>query len=446
MASGVATTLGPRESTPGHIGPFSVAFRADAGRIAREAFAGAERGISFMPHPAPGRNLDSAELAGLWNAQELAGVRPHTPRRPNRRTIRVVDLFCGCGGLSLGLRRAADAVGARAVFALAVDVSRAAVEVYARNFRPFRTERRNVATLIEQTSAPYDADVGGTHSVHLDGSLDSLRGTVDILLAGPPCEGNSNLNNRTRRSDPRNDLYLDVVLGAISMAIPVIVVENVPSVVSARQNVVGRARSALRAAGYRVSSDDLILTASDFGTPQDRRRHFLVAARSAQPPRPDAFGSLRVAAPGAGDAIERLRNVARDTTFDTPSRLSDENQRRVEFLVSNGQHELPDHERPDCHRLKPHSYPAIYGRMHSDRPAPTLTTGFLSPGRGRFVHPTEARSLTPHEGARLQGFGDDFDWLRGASWLTRADYANMIGAAVPPQLGFAVGMSAVSLL
>ena len=195
-----------------------------------------------------------------------------------------------------------------------------------------------------------------------------------------------------------------------------------------------------------MSGDDLILTASDFGTPQDRRRHFLVAARSAQPPGRDAFGSLRVAAPGAGDAIERLRNVARDTTFDTPSRLSDENQRRVEFLVANGQHELPDHERPDCHRLKPHNYPAIYGRMHSDRPAPTLTTGFLSPGRGRFVHPTEARSLTPHEGARLQGFGDDFDWLRGTSWLTRADYANMIGAAVPPQLGFAVGMSAVSLL
>ena len=188
----------------------------------------AERAVSFMPHPALDRNLDSAELARLWNAQELAGVRPRSPRRATRRTIRVVDLFCGCGGLSLGVRRAANAVGTRVVFALAVDVSRAALGVYARNLRPTRTERRNVATLIEQTSAPDDANVGGTHSVHLDGSLDSLRGTVDILLAGPPCEGNSNLNNRTRRSDPRNDLYLDVVLGAISMAIPVIVVENGP--------------------------------------------------------------------------------------------------------------------------------------------------------------------------------------------------------------------------
>ena len=446
MASGVATAPCPSEPTPGHERLFSVTFRADAGRIVREAFAGAECAVSFMPHPARGRDLGSAELARIWNAQELAGIRPYTPRRPARRTIRVVDLFCGCGGLSLGLRRAAESVGMRVVFALAVDVSQAALEVYARNLRPIRTKRRNVATLIEQSSAPYDADGGSAHSVHLDRSLDSLRGTVDVLLAGPPCEGNSNLNNRTRRSDPRNDLYLDVILGAISMAIPVIVIENVPSVVSAHQDVVGRARGALTAAGYRVSGDDLVLKASDFGTPQERRRHFLVAARSAQPLGRDAFGSLHVAAPSAGDAIEGLRDVPRTTTFDTPSRLSAENQRRVEFLVANGQHELPDQERPDCHRLKPHSYPAIYGRMHSDRPAPTLTTGFLSPGRGRFVHPTEARSLTPHEGARLQGFSDDFDWLPGTSWLTRSDYSNMIGAAVPPQLGFAVGMSAMSLL
>ena len=427
-------------------GFFSVAFRADRSRIAREALAGTERAVSFMPHPDPNRDSGSAELARLWNLQELAGARPSTSRGTVCRTIRVVDLFCGCGGLSLGLRRAAQAVGVRPIFALAVDVSGAALEIYARNLRPIRTERRNVATLIEQTSTSAEAAGNGLSAVHLDGSLDSLRSKVDVLLAGPPCEGNSNLNNRTRRSDPRNDLYLDVVLGAIAMAIPVIVVENVPSVVSARQNVVGRARSALMAAGYSVSSEDLVLTASDFGTPQDRKRHFLVAARSAPPPDPGDFEALRVPAPCAGAAIEGLRDVARDTTFDTPSRLSRDNQRRVKFLAATGQHDLPDDERPDCHRLKPHNYPSIYGRMHSDRPSPTLTTGFLSPGRGRFVHPTEARSLTPHEGARLQGFGDDFDWLPNSNWITRADYANMIGAAVPPQLGFAVGMAAVSLL
>ena len=446
MASGLATNPGQDTATPEYPRSFSVSFREGAGRIVREAYAGPQRAVSFMPCPSLEGNLGPAALAKLWNERELSGVRPRALGLSTRRTVHVVDLFCGCGGLSLGVRRAATAVGMRALFGLAIDVSRAALAVYTRNLRPIRTERRNVATLIDQAWAPAEPHPDGSHSVHLADPLESLRGSVDILLAGPPCEGNSNFNNRTRRSDPRNDLYLDVVLAGISLDVPVIVVENVPAVVSAHQDVVGRARRALTRAGYFVSGDDLVLTASDFGTPQDRKRHFLIAAQSAEPPGADVFAALQVAAPNAGEAIERLRNVDRDTNFDTPSRLSDENQRRVDFLAESGQHELPDHERPDCHRLKTHNYPSVYGRMHSDRPAPTITTGFLSPGRGRFVHPTEARSLTPHEGALLQGFGDDFDWLQGAGWLTRADYSNMIGAAVPPQLGFAVGMAALSLV
>lgn len=84
--------------------------------------------------------------------------------------------------------------------------------------------------------------------------------------------------------------------------------------------------------------------------------------------------------------------------------------------------------------------------MRPDEVAPTITTGFLSPGRGRFTHPFEARSLTPREGARLQGFGADFDWIEHSGDLHRCDYASMIGSAVPPQLGFAVGMAALSTL
>ena len=146
------------------------------------------------------------------------------------------------------------------------------------------------------------------------------------------------------------------------------------------------------------------------------------------------------------EALASFVGLERRTAFDEPSRLSDDNLKRVQFLLDQERYDLPDDERPDCHRLKAHNYASVYGRMRPDGVAPTITTGFLSPGRGRFTHPHEARSLTPREGARLQGFPVDFDWMTQTAALYRCNYADMIGSAVPPQLAFAVGMAALSLL
>jgi DNA (cytosine-5)-methyltransferase 1 len=99
-------------------------------------------------------------------------------------------------------------------------------------------------------------------------------------------------------------------------------------------------------------------------------------------------------------------------------------------LFTHGLHDLPDSQRPDCHRLKPHDYRAVYGRLYADRPAPTMTTGFGSTGQGRFVHPTQKRTLTPHEAARLQFIPDFFD----LSGLTRRHLQTFIGNAVPPKM------------
>lgn len=158
------------------------------------------------------------------------------------------------------------------------------------------------------------------------------------------------------------------------------------------------------------------------------------------------FSSLKLKGPTVGEVLGVLQGIERSTTFDQPSRISRANMKRIEFLFDHDEYDLPDAQRPDCHRLKDHSYPSVYGRLHPHLHAPTITTGFLSPGRGRFTHPTERRSLTPHEGARLQGFGEDFDWLDDCGAITRNGYASMIGAAVPPQMGFAVGMGALALL
>ena len=335
----------------------------------------------------------------------------------------------------------------RPVFLFAADVAEGALKVYVRNLRPIRHARQNVETLVDyHMRVDDDRSVPALESFHLDDRLVSMTGNVDLLVAGPPCEGNSNFNNRTRRFDARNDLYIDATVTGIALGARVIVIENVPMVTRSRQNVVNRSLRLLRDAGYSSLESEFVLTASHFGTPQDRRRHFLVASKSTKVWTMADFDVLKVRAPTVSDTLEALRGVERVTTFDQPSQLSEDNTKRVRFLIEHDEYDLPDDERPDCHRLKSHNYPSIYGRMRPDEPASTITTGFLSPGRGRFTHPQEARSLTPHEGARLQGFGEDFDWLERTNSVTRRDYANMIGAAVPPQLGFAVGTCALSLL
>ena len=159
-----------------------------------------------------------------------------------------------------------------------------------------------------------------------------------------------------------------------------------------------------------------------------RRRHFLVASRAteidftvlnaAHPPRP------------VGWAIADLLDLEGRTTFDTPSRHHGRNAVRIDYLFDHDLHDLPDSQRPDCHRLKPHAYQAVYGRMRWDEPAPTITRGFGCTGQGRFVHPLRRRTLTPHEAARVQFFPDSFRFGN----LRRRALQEVIGNAVPPKL------------
>lgn len=125
-----------------------------------------------------------------------------------------------------------------------------------------------------------------------------------------------------------------------------------------------------------------------------------------------------------------------NSVFDSAAIHSPANQKRIHYLFKNDLYELPDEQRPDCHRLKSHTYPAVYGRMHWDRPSPTLTGGFACCGRGRFVHPLRERTLTPHEAARIQYFPDFFDF----GGMTRTGLARAIGNAVPPRAGYVVAL------
>ena len=191
--------------------------------------------------------LDSADLSQIWNLLELKGHRSRVHRGGGSPRINIVDLFCGCGGLSLGIKRAAEAIGLRTVFLLAVDVADPALRVYVKNMRPLRHARQNIETLVDySTRIDGDGLDPDLRSLYVDERLGAISGAVDLMVAGPPCEGNSNLNNRTRRFDARNSLYIDAVVAGISLDAKVIVIENVPMVKRARQSVVNRSIRLLR--------------------------------------------------------------------------------------------------------------------------------------------------------------------------------------------------------
>lgn len=133
------------------------------------------------------------------------------------------------------------------------------------------------------------------------------------------------------------------------------------------------------------------------------------------------------------DCIDDLVDEYKDKegVFYTPSQMSEENVKRVNYLFDNDLYDLPDTERPTCHRTKKHKYKAVYGRLHWDKPSPTITGGFGSMGQGRFVHPLRRRVITAHEAARIQGFPDFFDFSLVS---TRTALYEMIGNAVPPKI------------
>ena len=315
--------------------------------------------------------------------------------------------------------------------------------MYRPNLRPRSLLAEHLQNLVD-----YDSETECRRTRPLVSELLSRRSArgVDVLLASPPCEGNSNLNNQTRRVDRRNELYVAAAAIAIGIEAQTVIMENVPEVTKAKQAVVPRATRMFQGFGYEILTDDLVLDASDYGTAQQRRRHFLVATRSKRPVASISCEELKVDSLSAMDAIGDLADVRSADTLDTPSRLSAENQARAGFLFAKPErYDLPNSERPDCHRHG-HTYPSVYGRIYPDQPSQTITTGFLSPGRGRYVHPTRPRSLTPREGARLQGFPDDYQWLTQDGSMTRNALSHLIGDAVPPQLGFVAGLLALSTL
>lgn len=351
--------------------------------------------------------------------------RPEFETGPN--PLRVVDLFCGCGGMTLGVAEAAYRHGRSTEVSLALDADHDAATVYKHNFPKADVREATVESLL-------DGELGSDKLTRRERELRDQVPSTDVLVGGPPCQGHSDLNNHTRRDDPRNALYARMARAAEVLRPSAVIVENVPGALRDSERVVEVTESALTAVGYAVAHKVIRLV--DIGVPQTRRRHVLLAIADGPDPTSILDGLTtvdRVTEPRtvrwAIQDLEDRKGVNAD--FDRPSRVTEVNRRRIEWLFDNQAHDLPNDHRPKCHRLGDHSYLSMYGRLRWDEPAQTVTTGFGSMGQGRFVHPSRRRTLTPHEAARLQFLPDFLDFTvvpRRTAW------ARMIGNAVPVPL------------
>lgn len=367
----------------------------------------------ILNHLRPAESRTPALLR--WDA-----VRPQQHEDPVEPGpgIRVVDSFCGAGGLSLGFQ----AAGFMPAFAF--DTNLDCVATYNANIAP----------------TAHQADVRDPDLGEIIGA--AVANAPFVMLGGPPCQGFSQ-QRRGEREDARNNLVPSYVglIERLRRRPLAVVFENVTYVDSLRgtrllEDYIHR----LEDMEYVVFRHDL--HSADYGVPQLRRRVFIVAL---QPPFAAVYGGPQALTerrwPTIGEILADLPEpdmrqptlLTAITSNHTVSGEGDLNKQRIAYVgMGQGRRAIPPGLQLDCHT----SYTGhldVYGRLDWFGQARTITGGFDSFTRGEFAHPFRHRSITPREAARIQGFPD---WFAFAG--NRASVRQQIGNAVPSAVAYSI--------
>lgn len=345
------------------------------------------------------------------------------------KKYKVIDLFCGCGGLSKGFELAGFEIAG------GVDFNQDAIKTYNRNFK-------NAKGLCCDLSQMTEEDINSIFKDLKD---------IDVIIGGPPCQGFSSANRNKVEDDPRNKLFFEFVK-FVDMAKPkAIVIENVRGIISENN---GYAKNQIykifEERGYVVNNK--VLDASDFGVPQKRVRNFFVMLRN------DKFDFEKMKKVEekvtVEEAIGELYSFEHNTNGDKIVLNSDANtnykkylraknneiynheirypaeivQKRISY-VSQGENwqqipkELFSNQRNNRHS-------SAYKRLNEKDTSVTIDTGN---SHSNYFHPLYNRIPTVREAARIQSFDDSFVFEGGRT----AQY-RQVGNAVPPLLSKAI--------
>lgn len=334
-------------------------------------------------------------------------------------TIGVIDIFCGIGGFTYGLRQAGLNVVA------GIDSDASCEYAY--------THNNNALFICRNVERVKSEDI-----VRL------LEGYDIRVLAGcAPCQPFSHHQKDKKNREKHKDwrlLYQFARL--IREAKPdIVAMENVPELENER--VFEDYVKTLEDAHYYV--DYQTICAADYGVPQRRRRLILLAS---------VFKPIKLI-----EKMHESRVTVRDTIFDLPeirageknnadrlhvaNALSEKNLKRIRCSVPGGTwRDWPEELVADCHKGETgKSYPSVYGRMRWDELSPTITTQFTCFGTGRFGHPCQDRALTLREGALIQTFPGTYSFVPEDREVLIKIVARQIGNALPPRLGEVIGIS-----
>ena len=348
------------------------------------------------------------KLAARGMERNGVGTRVETKGEP---APTAVSLFSGCGGLDLGLIKAGFDI------VVANDIDQHSVGTYRNNIGP-------------------DIVCGDIRDADVISKIVRRVGRrkIDLIAGGPPCQGFSTLGSKIS-ADPRNTLFSSYAKIVARLRPKFVLMENVKSMITLydgkfKDNVL----DAFKGLGYDVFC--VVLDAADYGVPQHRQRVFFFGSRlgaNIKVPTP-THGKGRRPYSVLGDYIMDLVGKENVVKNHVPLNHSEKVVRRYRLIPEGGRLPKPELLPVDIRRT---NFGNSYKRL--DRNSPSLT---LVPGNNAFpIHPTENRSLTPREAARIQTFPDDFCFSGN-----RRSQCIQIGNAVPPQLGFILGKHIAGLL
>ncbi len=340
-----------------------------------------------------------------------------------------IDGFSGAGGLSLGLSKA----GFDLVYSF--DNDRCSIETQLLNIKYF-------------SHSIQELDIREFNPLETMNKFKIKRGELSLFAGGPPCQGFS-IQRIGSDQDNRNNFVFVFIEKMIDLSPKFFLLENVPGLNGKRgKKILEDALSHAEKHGYHIHKK--ILNAQDYNVPQRRKRIIIVGEKKSSGeikfsyPKPinkkitvrETIGHLPAPPKTGKDHID-IKHHRRD-------KLSELNLKRIKHVKEGqGMAYLPEHLLADCHKAGAAKigHRNVYGRMKWDDVAPTITARFDSFTRGMFGHPDQNRTISLREGAMLQNFPSDFDFIGN-----KVDIARQIGNAVPVNLALAVGKQIIKAL